>query len=283
MVKIITDSTVCLPPEVAERYQISIVPEFINFGEESLRDGIDIDIPTLMERLRTSGEIPKTAAPPPELFAEEFERLVPHGETILCLLVSGRLSSTVDDAIIAAQKFPEADIRIVDTKLACSPLGTMVTLAAEWDQAGVHIDTIEARLTSMIERARRYFMVDDLEYVARSGRINAAKGLIGSLLQLKPLLHFKDGHIEEFLRTRTLRRAIERLIGLVAEQCPRDVSGYLSVLHAGVLKKAQTLAAELENRLGFKHVPIFDVASVVVIHGGPGALGVGFFVAEQAA
>ena len=125
MVKIITDTTSCLSHSVAEKYDIPIIPQVIIFGEESYYEGIEIDTDTFMQRLKSSTELPKTAAPPPELFAREFKRLSSSGDAIFCIHPSSEVSGTVRSATVAAKDFPEMDIRVIDTRLIASPLGLL--------------------------------------------------------------------------------------------------------------------------------------------------------------
>jgi DegV family protein with EDD domain len=278
MVKIITDTTACLTREAARRWNIPIIPQIINFNSESYYEGIDIDNAQFMDKLKSSANLPKTAAPPPELFIEEFKRLVPSGEPILCIHPSAEVSGTVRAALIAAREYPGADIRVIDTRTIASPLGTMVLLAAEWAEAGLDAAQIEARLQNLIRRCRVYFLVATLEYLAKGGRIGGAAALLGSVLQIKPILTVRDGKVDQFERERTHRRALERVKEIVGEQCPRNGKGYLTVMHAGVPEAAASLAAELGQRLNQAEVPVSDVPPAIVTHGGPGVLGVGFFV-----
>ena len=278
MVKIITDTLSGLPAEVARRYDIPVIPQVIIFGTDSYREGIEMDNAAFMQRLKTSRELPKTAAPPPEMFVEEFQRLVAAGEPILCIHPSSEVSGTVRSAIVAAKEFPDADIRVVDTRVIGSPLATMVQLAAEWAEAGLDADSIEARLRAMTPRCRIYFLVATLEYLAKGGRIGGAAALLGSVLQIKPILTFHDGRVDQFERERTQKCALARLKELVLAQFARDGSGYLSVMHAGVPDLGQALADDLGAQLGLSHVPILDVPPAIVTHGGPGILGVAFFV-----
>lgn len=169
MVKIVTDTTAALSRHIAERYGIPVIPQVVSFGNESYLEGIDLDIAGFMERLRSSSELPKTAAPPVRLFVEAFERLVPSGEPIVCIHPSALVSGTVRSATVAAAEFPGADIRVIDTRIVASPMATMVELAARWAEEGVGADTIVARLESMSRRCRIYFLVATLEYLAKGG------------------------------------------------------------------------------------------------------------------
>jgi DegV family protein with EDD domain len=280
MVKIITDTTAGLPDEVAERYKIPVIPQVIIFGSESYLEKQEIDHATFMERLERSRDLPKTSAPPPELFVEEFGRLVPEGEPILCIHPSSELSGTVRSATVAAADFPDADIRVIDTRAIGSALATLVTLAAEWSANGLDVDAIEARIRDLIPRCRIYFLVATLEYLAKGGRIGGAAALLGSVLRVKPILTLRDGRADQFERTRTHRRAVARLKELVLEQIPGDGSGHLSVMHASAAGQAQALADDLRTRLDLPRVPILDVPPAIVTHAGPGVLAVAFFVAE---
>jgi DegV family protein with EDD domain len=280
MVKIITDTTSCLRADIARHFDIPVIPQIINFGNQSYYEGLEIDNATFMQRLKTSKELPKTAAPPPELFVQEFQRLVPLGEPILCIHPSAEVSGTVRSAQVAALDFPEADIRVIDTRTVSSPLATMVELAATWAQAGLDADTIQERLASLIRRCRVYFLVSTLEYLARGGRIGGAAALLGSVLQIKPILALRDGRVDQYERERTHKRAVARLKEIVLEQIPDDGCGYLSVMHAGVPEAGQHLAEELGTLIHQPEVPVTDVPPAIVTHGGPGILGVGFFVAD---
>lgn len=278
MVKIITDTTSALPAEVARRYDIPVLPQVIIFGQDAYLEGVEMDRETFMARLKAAAELPKTSAPPPELFVEQFRRVVPTGEPILCIHPSAEVSGTVRSATVAAADFPDADIRVIDTRIIASPMATLVTLAADWAEAGADADTIEARLRDMAPRCRIYFLVATLEYLAKGGRIGGASALLGGVLQIKPILTFRDGRVEPLDKERTQKRALARLKSLVLEQYPRNGAGHLSVMHAGVPEQGQALADDLAAQLGLSDVPVLDVPPAIVTHAGPGVLGVGFFV-----
>ena len=278
MVRIITDTTACLSPEIAQHYSIPIVPQVINFNTQSYYEGIDIDVDTFLSKLKGSSELPKTAAPPPELFVAEFQRLVGLGEPVVCIHPSTEVSGTVRSATVAAMDFPQLDIRIIDTRLVASPLGTLVQLAAEWARAGDDADTIVARVKEMSQRCRIYFLVDTLEYLARGGRIGGAAALLGGVLQIKPILRLHDGKVDQYERERTQKRAIARLKEIVLEQIPRDGTAYMSVMYAGNKIAGQALADELGCQINQPEVQVVPMPPAIITHGGPGILAVGFFV-----
>jgi DegV family protein with EDD domain len=279
VIKIVTDTTSSLPLHVTEDLGIPMVPQIIIFGEESYRDDTEIDTRTFLEKLRTSSTLPKTAAPPPALYAPIFEKLVAESDTIICLHPSSEVSGTVRSATIAAQDFPDADIRVVDTRTIGGPLASIVLEAARWVREGEDADTIVARAADMSARQRAYFVVDTLEYLHRGGRIGGAKALVGGLLQVKPILALQDGRAESYEQQRTARRALARLREIVAEQCPRGPQGHLCVMQVDAEAEAQALADTLAAQMGLSEVPIYLLPPAIVVHVGPGVLATGFFVA----
>jgi len=283
MVKIITDTTSGLPAHISKKYDIPVIPQVINFGNESYLEGIDMDNAAFMDKLRRSPELPKTAAPPIELFVKEFTRIVPSGETILCIHPSADVSGTVRSATVAAQDFPDADIRIIDSRTVGSPLATLVELAAQWAASGLDADSIVDQLNLLIPNSVIYFLVSTLEYLVKGGRIGGASGLIGSLLQIKPILIFRDGRVDQFEKERTHRRAIARLKELAYTQAPRTGNAYLSVMHAAVPDQGKALADEICVEFGLSSLPILDVPPAIVTHGGPGILAVAFFKSDSQA
>ena len=280
MIHIITDTTSGLPQEISERYQIPVIPQIINFGTKSYYEGIDIDNPTFMKMLMESKELPKTAAPPPELFIQEFTKLVPTGGTIFCVHPSADISGTVRSAETAALEFPTADIRVIDTRTVGSSLTTLVQLTAEWASAGEDADTIERKIRQMIPRNRIYFLVDTLEYLAKGGRIGGATALLGSVLKIKPILALKDGRVDQFEKERTQKRAIQRVVELVKSQAARNGDAYISIMHAAVPELAREFAITLCNEFSLNNIPILDVPPAIVTHGGPGILAAAFFTDE---
>jgi DegV family protein with EDD domain len=279
MVHIITDTTACLPEETAQRYNIPVIPQILVLGSDSYQEGVEIDHAAFLEWLRSASEMPKTAAPPPELFTEQFKRLAPTGEPILCIHPSSEVSGTVRSATIAARDFPDADIRIIDTRTIGSTLMTLVILAAQWAEAGEDADTIEARLREeFIPNGRIYFLVATLEFLAKGGRIGGAAALLGSVLQIKPILIMKDGRVDQFERERTHRRALARLKELAIQDIPPHVAKHISVMHAAVPDQAAALAAFLSEHFDVGQIPVVNIPPAIVTHAGPGVLCIGFFV-----
>jgi DegV family protein with EDD domain len=279
MVKIVTDTTAGLPRHLTAQLGIPVLPQIVVFGEQTYRDDTELDTAGFLEKLRAARELPKTAAPPPALFTPIFRRLLDEGHSIICLHPSSDVSGTVRGAMLAAQDFPGADIRVIDTRSIAGPMAAMVLQAHRWAQEGLAAEAVEAGIREMIGRQAIYFLVDTLEYLQKGGRIGGAKALVGGLLQVKPILALRDGRVEAFEQQRTKRRAMARLTELVASECPKTPEGHLCVMHADALEDAKSLAADFRVAMTALEVPIYELPPAIVVHGGPGVLAVGFFKA----
>jgi DegV family protein with EDD domain len=277
MITIVADTLSCLSVEKAKELGIPYLPQIIIFGNTSYRDDSEIDSKTFIAKLRASSELPKTAAPPPALYTPIFSEFSKAGDTIIVICPSAELSGTYRSAKVAAQDFPEADIRIIDVKTVSSGLGSIVLEAHNWIRQGLSPDQVVKQIEEMAERQRVYFLVDTLEYLYKGGRIGGAKALMGGILQVKPILTLQKSLIQPFESQRTKHRALARLKELANTQCPLDGNGHLSVMHGGAEEEASNIAKEFAITFGHE-IPVYYLPPAILVHSGPGALGISFFV-----
>ncbi|MGA9397665.1 MAG: DegV family protein [Anaerolineaceae bacterium] len=278
MINIIADTLCGIPREEQAQLGIPFVGQVIIIDGQSYRDDTEIDTPTFLMKLKTSVELPKTAAPPPEDYIALYRKLAQKGDTAIVISPSQEISGTYRAAWVAKQDFPDADIRVVDTRSVAGGLGSMVMQALAWVKAGWEADRIVAGISSMAERNRTYFLVDTLEYLQKGGRIGGASALIGTVLQIKPILSIQNGVVQPFEKIRTKSAAISRIKTLVEKECPRKPEAWLSVSHCSALNAAMELADGFKSTLGFENIPIYEVPPAIVVHGGPDILSVSFFV-----
>lgn len=277
MTKIIADTTCGLPIEELTALGIDVIPQIIIFDEKPYRDDTEIDTPTFLSKLKESKDLPKTAAPPPALYEPLFKKYAKEGESIIIPTPSTYLSGTFRSAEIASENVPEADVHILDTRTVAGGLGVLVKMAKKWSDEGMDPETVIEKLKEMSKREVVFFLVDTLEYLHKGGRIGNASYLLGSVLQMKPILGLKDGKVDAIEKQRTSTKAFNRLKELVIERCPKGVSSHITVSHCGGEKRAMKLAKELENALGVEAIPIYEVPPAIVVHGGPGIIEVSFF------
>ena len=278
MTVIVADTTCGLPRGLLEQRGIPFVPQVVIFGDQSFHDAGELDTAEFLKKLKASAVLPKTAAPEPTLYYPIFNKAKEHGESVIVVAPSAKISGTVRSAQIAAQEFAGLDIRIIDTLTVSCNLGSLVLIADEMAKAGKSADEIEAVIQEMIPRGRLYFVVNTLEYLAKGGRIGGAKALVGELIQIKPILAICDGQAEAYEQQRTRKRSLRRLAEIVESQCPKSADAHLAVLQVAAEAEAEALAADLKSRMHIPDVPIYELPPAIVVHGGPGAMGVGFFV-----
>jgi len=276
-VRIVSDTTSGLPRDVTDRLDIPILPQIVIFGSDSYRDDTEMDTAAFLRKLKASRALPKTAAPPPALYNPIYQELTANGESVVVLTPSAQVSGTVRSAEIAAQDFPGADIRVVDTRVVAGNLATLVLLADQWAKAGADADQVVAKILEWIPRQRTYFLVETLEYLQKGGRIGGAKALLGEMLQIKPILVLQNGQVDAYEQLRTKRRALQRLTEIVEEQCPHSPESHLCVMHGDAEAAARQLASDLQSRIGLDQIPIYELPPAIIVHAGPGVLAVGFF------
>jgi DegV family protein with EDD domain len=278
MTIIVADTTCGLPRKLLEERCIPLLPQIVTFGEVSYHDDKELDTATFLKKLKASPTLPKTAAPEPALYYPVFEEARRNGSSVIVVAPTSKASGTVRSAKTAAQEFPDVDIRVIDTQTVSCNLGSLVLVADDMARAGKSLDEIVTRLNDMIPRGRIYFLVDTLEYLAKGGRIGGAKKLLAELLEIKPILQVKDGQVEAFEQQRTKKRALARLVEVVTASCKGGEDAHLSVLQVEAEKEAQALVEELKSRVPVSNIPIYELPPAIVVHAGPKAMGVGFFL-----
>jgi fatty acid kinase fatty acid binding subunit len=282
MTIIVADTTCSLPRDLMASRGIPFVPQVVIFGDQSYHDDGEVDTATFLQKLKASPSLPKTAAPEPTLYHPIFAAALEKKESVVVVAPSLKLSGTLRSAETAAQDFPGLDVRIIDTQTVSCNLGAMVLEAHAMAQAGKSADEIVRRIEEMIPRGRLYFVVATLEYLAKGGRIGGAKALVGELIQIKPVLHIREGQAAPYEQQRTRKRSLARLEEIVESQCPNSTASHLAVIQVAAEDEARELAEHLKARMSLAEVPIYELPPAIVVHGGPGAIGVGFFVEAAA-
>lgn len=278
MVTIFADTTSSISVADAGTLGIEYLPQIIIFGDKSYRDDTEMDSETFLKMLLSSSSLPKTAAPPPSMYNPLFEKHLAAGESIIVLTPSLKVSGTFRSAEVAAQDFPNADIRVIDTLSIGASFASMVKIAVQLANNGRSSDEIIQNIEDLKKRERNLFVVDTLEFLYKGGRIGGAKMLIGSLLQVKPLLALKNGQVEPIESQRTSKKAIARLKEIVIADCTENGCSYLCVQHGAAEKEANFLAEDLKNSLNVPQIEIYNLPPAFLTHSGPGVLGVSYFI-----
>ncbi len=275
-VAIVTDSTATIPQEYLERYPIQVAPQVLIWGEETLHDGVDIQPREFYQRLATASVMPTTSQVSPATLKEIFSQLAGQGYDILAILISAKLSGTISSAEQAKEMLPDVRIEIVDSNSAAMAMGFQVLQVAKIAVEGASIEECKA----LAERARDLTgvvpAVDTLEFLHRGGRIGGASRLLGTALNIKPILELQNGRIEPLERVRTRRKSLQRLVELVAERTGGRRPLRIATLHADAYDEAKKLLADASERLKADESIFSEVSPVVGAHVGPGTIGIAF-------
>lgn len=272
MVRIITDSTSDISPQEAEQRGIGLIPLKVIFGNETFREGIDIGMEEFYQRLTAAEQLPTTSQPSPADFLPLFEEAKAAGEGAVVILISGKLSGTVQSALIAKEMVEGGDIHIVDSGTTITALRLLVERAVSLREAGWGATEIAAELEQLRGRVGLLAIVDTLEYLYRGGRLSKTGKIAGSLLNLKPVITIEDGALRVVGKARGLNKAIKLVLEELAGERAMDKSfpayfGYTR--DSGPCERFQALAGEGDRDLLL--APRFPVGCVVGTHAGPGA------------
>ena len=268
-VRIVTDSTCDLPEEIVAEYGITVVPLYINFGDESYLDGVEISRAEFYERLPDCDPPPTTAIPGPHMFIQAYEKLAAAGATeILSIHISVSLSGAVNAARLAAEE-ASVPVTVLDSGSLSMGLGFLVWAAAQAAAEGHSMDEIVALLEEQGQRTHVFAALDTLEFLRRGGRMNRVMAALGSWLQMKPLLKMHAGEATAE-RIRTTEHATERLISLLSEQTPLEK---VALVHTHALDRAEELRQKVQHLLPEGELLSMDITPVFGTHLGPGAIG----------
>lgn len=278
-VAVVTDSVANLPPELVERYSITVIPLLVAFGQEVFRDGVDMTPAQFYRRLREDKHLPTTSTPSMGDFLTLFHRLAGEVEAIACIHLAHEFSGTVAIAEEVGQSFKEVPVRIVDSRSAAMAEGFVVLEAARVAAKGGDLAAVVGRAREMIPRVNLVASLDTLEYLYRGGRIGRAARLMGSALQFKPIIFVKDGVVDALERPRTRAKAVRCILDIMAARV-RERPVHAAVIHADALNEAEWLRQEVACFFNCRELYVTDLTPVMGTHGGPGVLGVAWWSEE---
>jgi DegV family protein with EDD domain len=270
-VRIVTDSSSDLDTGAAEKLGVEVVPLSIRFGSEEYTDRVDLSVEEFYAKMAASAALPETAAPSPGAFEMAFRKQAEAGaDAVVCIMISSGLSATMQAAENGAKAIAgELPVRVLDSKSVTAGLGTIVRVAAEAAAAGESADAIEALVTDLAERIQVLGTLDTIENLKKGGRVGGAQAIIGSLLSIKPLIHFEDGVVGPAGRARTRRKALEWVRDEIWE---RPQVEHLTVIHS-MAPDVDDLLDLLAPRYERDQIPVTTIGPVVGTHGGPRMLG----------
>jgi DegV family protein with EDD domain len=276
VVRIVTDSTADLTPEQQRAAGITVVPLNVHFGDEVFRDHVDLSTDEFFRRLKASPQLPRTSQPSVGAFEEAYRSLRRGGDEVVSVHLSSKVSGTYNSALMAAQSVGEGKIDVVDSLSTSMALGFMALEGAKLAKAGRDRTAVAECLQSLVPKAHVICVVDTLTYLERGGRIGKARALLGSLLNVKPILQLKDGEVVPLGRARGRPQALSRLVELLE----RDGKvSQLAIMHGAAQADAEQLRERVAPSYPGVDIQLTEIGAVLGTHTGPGVIGFTYLVA----
>lgn len=272
-VRIVTDSTAFLDKETIEKYNIAVVPLYVNFENEVILDG-SIANAEFFNKVKHAAKLPFTSQPSPGDFVKVFEKIMKEDSDIVTIVISSGISGTYDSAINAAKVVDAKRIAVVDSILTSAGLARLVLEAAEAAAQGKTKEEIVALVEDKKRRLRIFFVPDTLEYLKKGGRIGGAQALLGTLLKVKPVLYLNNGKVDSYDKVRTMKKALERIV----EEIPPAKGPFpVMLIHAEATSTLKMLTEMVRERFPEAEITASELSPVIGTHAGPGVVGICFY------
>ncbi len=284
-IRIVTDSTADLTPELVERYGIKVVPLEVLIDGKAYKDKIDITNEEYYAVLRSSDVLPTTSQPSPAVFAEAYKELAAEGaEHIISIQLSSELSGTYQSSVLAASLVADTvTVHNFDSRSATIGMGLIVLSAARMAKEGKSLEEIIAGVEYMIQHTELYFLLDSLDNLHKGGRIGKASHMVGSLLNIKPVLNLSNGVISAYEKVRGNKenKALERLIAILAEKIDPNKKLYCVAGYCDNKEVSEYMVNKLKDHVDCDEFVYMQIGSVVATHIGMGAVGMAFYQLED--
>jgi len=270
---IVTDSVSDISPKIAKELDIKVVPLTVIFGTEQFLDGIELSNAEFFKKLETDPNHPSTSQPSPEAFVKTYEKLLKEGYEILSVHVSAKLSGTINSAEQAIKTIDTNKIKIIDTGSASMAQGLVAMSAARAAKNAKSLDELADIAESTAKKTTVYVAMDTMEFLKRGGRIGKARAMLGSILNIKPIITTNDGEIVPHSRARTIKKAISSMINDMGE---KDQIIEVAVLHSTTPDLAKDVMTQINAQNLNNAGTITEIGPVVGTHAGPGCLAIAF-------
>jgi len=275
-VAIVTDSTAYIPKDLVEKYQITVAPQVLIWGDKTYRDGVDIQPEEFYTNIKKATVMPTTSQVTIASFHQIFSQLLEDDRQVLAILISQGVSGTIDSALQARDMLPGSPIEIVDSRGTAMALGFQVLSAARLLESGASMAEAKALAEKSTQHIGVVFAVDTMEFLHRGGRIGSGTRFLGSALNIKPILELRDGVVQAVDRVRTRGKSLQRVVEIVEQRIAGRTPVRLATLHANAPEDAQELLKLAQERIEAVETVFSEVSPVVGNHAGPGTVGLAF-------
>jgi DegV family protein with EDD domain len=278
-VAVVTDSTACIPARALNGLDIPVIPLWLIWEDDRYRDGVDITHEAFYQRLQERDTVPSTSQPSVGEFVDFYRRVAEDKktDTIVGAFISSKISGTVDSARAAAAQVPDLNVTVIDSFSTSMGLGFVALAAAREAAAGASALEVAATANEVRQRLTVLFTVDTLEYLHKGGRIGGAKRFLGTMLNIKPLLHLNEGCVEPMCQVRTKQRALSEMLDRAEERLHGKEMAEVAVIDVDSAEECEVVANRVKERFHVSSVYRAPVSPVIGTHAGPGTIGMGFY------
>jgi DegV family protein with EDD domain len=274
VIKVVVDSASSLSASKAASLGLTLIPLKVQFGDDSFLDGVTLGSEEFYRRLTSDHTLPRTSQPSSGDFYNLFRDLTADGSQVLCIVISHQLSGTLSSAEAARDMLPERSIHIFDSLNVSIGEALLGLAAAEMVRSGLTMENILARLERMRTQTHCSFVPDTLEYLQRGGRISNAAALMGSMLQIKPVLDLHNGRIEAAEKVRTHHKAMERMMAIMGGRFSSEPPVWAGIAHCNCsVQMIANLEQEIRSHFNCVHMLVTEAGPTIATHGGPGTIG----------
>ena len=275
-IKIVTDSTTYIPMDLRKKFDIQVVSLSINFDTETFLEE-EIDNATFYKKMDEAKNIPSSSQPSVQNFCNVFENLLEANHKVVAIFISSEMSGTYNTAMMAKNKvlerFPQGIIEIIDSRSNCMEAGFVALAAAQAAEEGLDLTGVLNAAYRVLDRTRFLFSPHSLDYLKKGGRIGGAEALLGTILQIKPILTVVNGKTAVFDKVRTKSRAIERMLDVLSQDAQAKGLERVVVHHINNPAEGEALSQQIRERLNIE-APVYSIGPVIGVHVGPGTIGV---------
>lgn len=279
-IKLVTDSTSYIPKELAKKLDINVVSLNVVVNNESKRE-VEVNNETFYIEMDKSGEIPTSSQPSIEEVKKCFENIINNGDEVVAVFLSSKMSGTYSSAHLIKEMILEenenAKITIIDSKSNCMQMGYAVIEGARAAKDGKSLEEVVSRINHVIDNSRFVFIPDTLKYLKKGGRIGGAASLVGTILQIKPILTVNNGETTVYDKVRTKKKAIDAMISAVLKDTEGKELGEITVHHINSEEEGKALAEKLKDVLKVDNVIVQSIGPIIGLHVGPGSIGLAYY------
>jgi len=280
IIKIVTDSTADLTSEICKKFDIGVVPYYLNYKGKSFKDRLDIKISEYYKRLKNM-DIPTTSVPSIGDVLQTYNKVAKKGVKIISLHVSSKLSGLLNVANSARNTLKNMEIYLFDSLTASGGLGLQVIAAARFAKEGKSIKNILKRLQTIRNKMETFAILDTLEYLKRGGRIGSVETFIGSILNIKPILKVIDGELKPFSKARSISKAMDKVLENIKEKIEKNKQIEVAIMHTNALERAEKLKRKMLEKFNCREIITLLAGPAIATHAGPGGVGISYYPVDE--